>query len=97
MSQMYNFWSIMVNMNARLMELQRMQEAQLSFLRNRGLVTDSTLERLDAVRGRNPSHAQRVDRLREIFLSRVNNAGNMDEVSTSLRKLLKTLDRERLY
>jgi hypothetical protein len=40
---------------------------------------------------------ERVQRLEEIFLSRVTNASNMTEVSASLHKLLKTLDRERLH
>lgn len=81
----------------KLLEIQQDLEQQYAFLTNRQRVILSTQQRLASVRDRYPQRVERVQRLEEIFLSRVTNASNMTEVSASLHKLLKTLDRERLH
>ncbi len=97
MNTLASMWNQMFGIRAELMRIQTSLDNHLFFLSNREKVVASTLERLSQVRERNPDSADRLARLEEIFLSRVTNAKNMSEVSSTLGKLLKTLDRERLY
>ena len=97
MNTLAYMWNQLFGIRAELVRIQVSLENHLCFLSNCEKVVASTLERLRRVRDRHPNSADRLARLEEIFLSRVTNAKNMSEVSASLGKLLKTLDRERLY
>lgn len=68
----------------------------LKFHNNKGKVLHSALERVTAIKQRNPDKSDRVAQLEQRFISRLQQATTQDDINKAYKALLDTLDKEKI-
>jgi hypothetical protein len=71
-------------------------ESYYKFIANKGKLLQSAIERVKAIKDRNPDQENRINQLELRFISRLQQANTQDDLNHAYKALLDTLDKEKI-